>query len=343
MGGNALAPFGARRYERAEYLELSEKVLEVLYPVVPDERAVEIPSYKNKQSFGDMDILVLNPWAPQNYNLVQEAFDEYNGKASPSCRNGEVLSIMFEELQVDIIPMPEMYFDTAHMYYSYNDLGNLMGKLFHKFGLKYGHRGLTLPLRDGDHMFEEVPVSQDGYEIFGFLGLSYKRFCQGFDELEDIFKFVMSSPYFSTEPFQYENLNHTNRIRDKKRSTYHAFLEYIKDEPCRYDYHRDKDAYLDGIFDHFPGVEEKCKEAQARLEHAKAVKEHFNGELVSEWTGLTGHRLGKFMYTLRSDRGHFSKWVLSYTQEALKTIVMELLEDFLKFERMSSLITYART
>lgn len=341
MGGNALAPFGARRYNRDEYLKISEKVLETLYPIIPEGVAVEIPSYKNKQSFGDMDILVEGPWALEDYDKVIQAFEKHNGtdKLVPYVKNSDVMSILFEELQVDIIPMSREDFDTAHLYYSYNDLGNLMGKLFHKFGLKYGHRGLTYPMRFGDNQYDEIMVSKDGGEIFRFLGLSYTRFCQGFDELEDIFKYVMSSKYFSPEPYQYENLNHTNRIRDRKRTTYHGFLEYVKNNPCKatHVFNEDKEQYVSHIGHSFYGFKEKYEESLKMLEFRLKVKAHFNGDMVSEWTGHKGHKLGKLMFRIKDRCGEFSKWVLDCTKEELYKIVMAECEKFDTFERMGTM------
>jgi hypothetical protein len=339
MGGNALAPFGARRYKKEEYVELRNKVIHVLEGIVPEGRVWEIPYYWKKDSFGDLDLLVYS-LEPEHYSKIIVAAAMFNGDLDmsvPLVRNSDVLSIMFEQLQVDIIPMPQEDFITAYTYYAFNDLGNLVGKLFHKFGLKYGHRGLTYPMRDGDNQYDEIMVSKDARQTFGFLGLSYAKWAVGFDTLDEIFEFVTSSPYFSSVPFQYENLNHTNRIRDRKRTTYHAFLEYIKDKPCTYDFHEDKSAYLDAIFDYFPGFEEKYIESRKKLEHRLKVKEHFNGEMASEWTGFKGMRLGKFMHRLKDKRGEFAKWVLDYSPVKLKEIVLDEAQTFWDNERISSL------
>lgn len=341
MGGNALAPFGARRYPAKEYHDISYKILNTLWPIVPNEIAIEIPSYFTKDSFGDMDILVQGPWTPEDYMKVIQAFEKHNNtdKLAPYVKNGDVMSILFEELQVDLLPMPEEDLDTAHMYYSYNDLGNLMGKLFHKFGLKYGHRGLTYPMRDGTNQYDEIMVSKDSDEIFSFMGLSYTKFCRGFKTLEDIFEFVKSSKYYSPEPYQYENLNHANRIRDKKRTTYHGFLEYIKVNPCKatYVFNEDKSTYIPHIQHHFYGFEEKYKESLAKLAFRREVRAKLNGEMITEWTGHTGIKLSKLMFRIKDQWGDFSKWVLTCTDEEIHKIVMAECEDFDTFERMSTM------
>jgi hypothetical protein len=333
MGGNALAPFGARRYDRQEYLLVRDKFFWAMHKHAPNVSYAEIPSYHNKPSFGDMDILT--------YKLNDMEYEQIRLACGNSkyVMNDGVMSILFEEIQVDVIPMEDENYNTALIYYSFNDLGNLMGKIYHKFGLKYGHRGLTMPMRDGDNQFEEVVVSKNIHDIFCFLGLDVDRFLKGFDELEDIFKFVMSSKYFSPEPFQYENLNHTNRIRDKKRTTYHAFLEYIKANPCKatYVFAEDKSKYLPMIFGAFPYVKDRYEESLVRLAHQQKVKAHFNGGLVKEWTGHVGLNLGKFMHQLKACYGAFDTWVLDYSQDSLKELVMLELKDFDRVQKMATL------
>lgn len=333
MGGNALASFGARRYSKEDTAVIRYELLAAIEQDLPKLKFQEIPYYRMKDSFGDLDILVEGPLTEKDYDVLHCIC----GPDSPRINNGGVMSTMYDQLQIDFIPMPAEDYDTALTYYSYNDLGNLMGKLFHKFGLKYGHRGLTLPMRDGDNQYDELMVSKDAKPIFDFLGLSYERFKEGFDTLEDIFTYVVMSPYFSSEPFQYENLNHTNRIRDRKRTTYHAFLEFIKNEENQYTFLKDKREYLPGIFNSFPGVQEQFNESLKKLEFRLRVRQHFNGEKVREWTGLTGLTLGKFMHRLKADRGEFHSWVLSYTEESLKDICLERLDDFHTFARMSTL------
>jgi hypothetical protein len=316
MGGNALAPFGARRYNRDEYLVTSKKALNLLSEIVPGSVAVEIPSYHSKESFGDLDVLTL-PLTAGHYEAIKLAFK------GPFVHNSEVMSIMLEELQVDIIPMAQENFLPSLMYYSYNDLGNLMGKIYHKFGLKYGHRGLTMPMKDGDNQYEEIVVSRDGVDIFNFLGLNYQRFKSGFSTIEDVYKFVIGSKYFSPVPFQYENLNHTNRIRDRKRATYHGFLEYIKDMPEGYKFRENKSEYLPLIFDHFPHVKALFDEGLKKLEHRIQVRQRFNGRMVGEWTGFQGEELGGFMAHFKGLKGEFAKWVLDFTREQLEQMVKD--------------------
>jgi hypothetical protein len=56
-----------------------------------------------------------------------------------------------------------------------------------------------------------------------------------------------------------------------------------------------------------------------------AVREKFNGELVSEWTGLTEKALGSLMMELKnsfSSKEKLNEWVLTSTSEHVKAFVL---------------------
>ncbi|WP_457824345.1 hypothetical protein, partial [Staphylococcus aureus] len=52
----------------------------------------------------------------------------------------------------------------------------------------------------------------------------------GFRNLLDIFQFVVSSPYANLDIYLLENRNHKSRIRDSKRPTYNAFLDWLEQQ-----------------------------------------------------------------------------------------------------------------
>ena len=315
MGGNALKYHGARRFAKEEYVSLSKEVLDKLEEALPGANFVEIPYYSQKEDFGDMDLLCL-PLDPEDYELIHNVLD-----SEVSVRNSEVLSILYKGLQIDIIPKPEEEFMTSWFYYSFNDLGNLLGKIFHKFGLKYGHRGLTLPLRDGDHQFDEVLVSRSTGEIMEFIGLDPHRFWKGFKTLEEVYEFVESSPYCTPSIYALENLNSVDRIRDRKRSTYQGFLARMQGKPEKFVFEKDKSKYLEKIWEYFPEAEDRYEKALKQLAYRRECNAKFNGELVMEWTGLQGVELGHLMKKLK---GRINPGILS--KEEIEKMVMEIYE-----------------
>lgn len=227
MGGLALKNIvETRRYERGEFLPIAADVEYRLQKVFG--RAKVVPYYKSKSSFGDLDILCESgeEWNPPKIkNLITEEFSPLGISLNDKC-----FSFNVGELQVDAIIESPRYFDIHLGYLSYNDLGNLMGRIAKSvFGVKYGHLGLTAPVRiDNTHQIAELEISLDRDKIFEFLGFDPELFREGFETLEDIFTYVVNSKYFHPEFYNLDKLNHINRTRNRKRQSYQDFLAFIK-------------------------------------------------------------------------------------------------------------------
>lgn len=292
MGGLALKNTPTRRYERAEFDVISVELIEILQR---DFKKVSMPLfYKNKKSFGDADILVANTMGYNMRDYITEVF-----KPNEIFHNGNCYSFDYKELQVDIISVPtKEEFDTNKMYLSYNDLGNFIGRIAQGFGLKYGQEGLWY-----EHYFKNmnigrIPVSKDYKNIFKFLGLSYERWEQGFDELEDIFEYIATCKYFNWEMFQLKNLNKINRERNLKRKSYMSFLEWmdknVADANHLYQFDKEQDVYNDMIADAFPESNLMMEIRKLEYEYCKAlyIKSKFNGGEVMRKYGFQGKELG---------------------------------------------------
>lgn len=295
MGGQAL---NLQRIEDKEFYfeifeELNQKISKYFY------RFELIPSYRNKNSFGDMDILCINY---DNFFDINDIINECGSKLY--VKNGNVLSVEYKDFQVDLIFTKEKFFQTSLLYYSYNDLGNLMGRIAHNMhiDIKYGHFGLKKIFYslDKDRIFLEHILSTDAKKIFDFLGFSYEKYEEGFDDIEDIFKFVVESDFFSKSIFQYENLNNENRTRNKKRKSYNMFLDYIE-KNCnntttwfQTDTNRSikKIWHENRLIKFFPEVQKLEKIVNERLLDEKTLNEKFNGNIFMENTGLSGKELG---------------------------------------------------
>ena len=292
MGGLALKNTYTRRYERKEFDAISVELLNMLEK---DFKRVAMPLfYKNKPSFGDADILISTE--DITFNLRDYILDTF--APNEIFHNGNCWSFDYKELQIDLITVAPEHFDSNYNYLSYNDLGNYIGKIAHGFGFKYGQEGLMY-----DHYFKgsnigRVIISKDYDKIYEFLGLDYNRWKEGFDELEDIFKFISESPYFNWEYLQLENNNRINRERDAKRKSYMSFLEYIenncKDSDHQYQYDKDKSVYVDKAAEFFPESNLITEIRRMEYEECKAlyIKSKFNGGEVMRRFGLKGKELG---------------------------------------------------
>lgn len=319
MGGNALKNIETRRYARDEFEILSDRIVQTLNRNLNIVAEI-IPFYHSKESFGDLDIVYKSQFGRLDKDNIITLFDP-----DEIVVNDTVISFNVEQLQVDLIYSEYSRFEYAKNYFAWNDCGNLIGKLCHKFGLKHGHQGLLLPMRDGDNMFAELLVTLDHSETLEFLGLDYEQHARGFDTLEDMFKFICSSKYFNPKFFAFESMNHIARIRDKKRDTYNKFLAYANayEGPVWEPETKYKADYLEFLFENFDLLEMKFNRACRDLAFTKYVKTKFNGNIVSELTGLKGKELGAFMANIKND-SRLSPVMVSYrSEEDIARIVME--------------------
>lgn len=324
MGGNALKNCETRRVTANEYHTLSNEVMSILSKYFPMRRISPIVAYNNKPDFGDLDILFElhnEEEIPFTAADLASIFDSKevvynNGKhevkgSEPKSLVNKVYSLEYKGFQVDIIPTLLEDYPTSYFYYAYNDLGNLMGRIAHKMGFKYGHKGLTYELRTmEDHVVATLEVSKNMLHIFEFMGYDPALYLKGFNELEDIFKFASSSIYFNKEIFALENRNHKSRIRDKKRKNYTLFLEWLEvNEPeNKYPWpnmeerggRKDVQEFMMEAFKVFPLFRIDFLIEREKAESIQAIKEIFNGDIVREMTSLEGIELGNFMKYLRN-------------------------------------------
>ena len=290
MGGNALKNTQTRRYERDEYLAVADRVLAVLGK--QGIKCETIRAYGDKESFGDLDVLVLQ--TPNLKNLVETKF-----KPNEMVVNDNVISFNVDQLQVDLIQAPEEQYDFSRNYFAYNDLGNLLGRIAHKLGLKLGHDCLKYVLRDGTHVVGNIVVTRDWDQALRLLHYDPKRYNEGFDTLIDVFNYVMTSRLFDPNIYLLHNRNAESRIRDRKRETYMKFLQYCEtvEEPTN-KVSVTKDQYLQYLLN-----DNDFRAQYAKLiadnNRKKVLRLKFNGDIVGAATGFEGKKLGAYMEFIR--------------------------------------------
>lgn len=346
MGGNALN-VPVRRMSKDEFQAAQEHVQRVLRAEL-GLLSFGIPAYRSKDTFGDIDILVQRDrqlgedGIPRFFqeDLIDIAQTHFN--ARDFAPNTNMLSFDYrmspedeQGFQVDLIQIAPQYVQTSIAYYSYNDLGNFIGRIAHKMGVKFGHEGLLYLYRDGNYLFDTLTVSQDKDAILTCLGYDPKRHNQGFDTLEDIFEFAASTRYFNKDLFLLENRNHRARTRDRKRANYAAFLEFIaKNDLPQYNYtvDEDKSVWLPHLFQHFPHFKQQFEETTQKFEYNKILKEGFNGKILGQATGLSGKELGAFMGAFKQ---HLGDELLAVVQRKDPNEMTQKAQEFLTHYRSS--------
>lgn len=249
--------------------------------------------------------------------------------------NGNCYSFDYKEVQVDFMTVASEDFDSNYHYLAFNDLGNYIGRIAHRLGLKYGQEGLWYNhYMDGQNV-DRIMISKDYREIFKFLDLDYDRWLKGFDDLEDTFEFVLSSKYFDSDMFQLDSLNRINRERNLKRASYMAFLDWINEKhpnvigaqlldnphpalPI------DNMAYLYRVVEQtFPSANFMMHISRLEYEKAKAnyVYRKFNGRMIMDRYGFKGKEIGdalnKFKRSVEKDGYKFDDYILSENQDVI--------------------------
>ncbi|MBT9545604.1 MAG: hypothetical protein IV090_09465 [Candidatus Sericytochromatia bacterium] len=313
MGGNAIS--NTLRLKRSEYESYEQELITLLGDFLKTPFA-PLQFYSDKASFGDIDFVVAQP-KPDRGDLA--LFFQQIGSREQYF-NGDMLSFEYKNFQVDLnFVAPENY-ETALFYFAYNDLNNLIGRIAHKFGLKFGFDGLCYQIRtESGYRAKKITLSKDPAAIYTFLGYDYSRFLQGFKDREAIFEFVASSRYFNSAIFELDELNHINRTRNKKRQTYQLFLQWLTGKTFNeFRFEEDKSIYLIRIHNHFYAPNSPSQGGSAKVsggvdllgELATYAEEHrkhefakalFNGGQLMKTYGLSGSALGKVMADFKQD------------------------------------------
>jgi hypothetical protein len=188
-------------------------------------------------------------------------------------------------------------FDFASCYFRNSDMGNLVGRVSHAMAVSLRHDGLVYYFRDGDYKFREIVLTRNYAEALRFLGYDVQRYFEGFEDLEEIFQYVASTPFFNSSIYLLENRNAQARVRDRKRPTYNAFLKWCEchSNLSAFEFPADKKAWHARLVEFFPQFEGEYQQAVDDLARQRALKERFNGDFVSKLTGLQGKELGGLM------------------------------------------------
>lgn len=319
MGGKALS-VPTERKKTDEYLKIFDEVDTKFREF--DIETHRVLAYHSKPDHGDLDILIRVDENYQNHCKPLKEFVGLNFSPKEIVKNGSIVSFDYDDFQIDLIPTTTGIWETSKTFFDYDPTGNLMGKIAHRFGLKYGFSGLVYPFRNfNGRLSENITISKDNAKIFEFLGFDYNEYLCGFENLEEIFKYITNSKYFNSSIFYFENLRHIDKKRNRKRKTYNQFLEYVNERKYVDYIFKNKTEYVEEVDAFFP--EAKLDERlgalkRINLENQKISKK-FNGHIVMKlFPELKGKELGGFITRFREQKKDFRKWVLNGSEDEIK-------------------------
>lgn len=298
--------FHCRRMPRETYLAASKELLHILN----DEmglRAETTKSFASKPDFGDIDIVAARPDHKFTCDIVAEFRRRINAIFCVSDNNSMDYHFMFywdgTGTQIDLMFTAPETFDFFLGLSSYSEITTILGMLASEQGLLIDGRGLWVRMysntnRKKAQHFANVRLTSDWSQFLNFMGLECS--VAEFADPEDMYRWLVSSRFFRPEIFIGKpDASSINRWRARKRPIYTRFLEYLKREfpdAPRYTKHENSSVCQEAI--HCFGKTDVCDEARKIFDCCEAASKRFNGNIVSNLTGLTGASLGSHMKEL---------------------------------------------
>lgn len=329
MGGKALVKYGVHT-ERKNTKEFNQIGYIMEKQVFKDLSFFSnvVKCYHTKSDHGDLDLLI-SVIAGSNVNWKEYITKTFKPRAIH--HNANVYSFDYDNFQIDFILIDSEISRISEAYYSYDPLGNLMGKSFHKFNLSYGWNGLYYKYRNfNGNNSENILISTDPSKIFKFGGYCYETTLIGFENLEDIYKYVINGKYFNGESLQLHNLTQIDRKRNRKRVSYNTFIKYLEDNKIdkTYQFSKNKADYLPMINSFFPeaNLQEKLATLDAMDRENKIISTKFNGDMVMMWLPeLQGKQLGAAIAQFKEHLGdEYRDFVLNGSFLSIKNEFMAI-------------------
>jgi hypothetical protein len=227
MGGNALKHAKTERKNKIDYLVIKNFIIEQLSKYVTCTAIIEAPE---KENFGDLDILYVHNDSYEINSLINEIFNPIE-----IVNNGPITSFDYDNFQIDLMKaMTTTEFNSKMFYFSYGDLGCLMGKMINFYKIKFGDRGLWINITNNiDNKFldvkcnigKELILTNEPSEICNFFDLDYLKWQCGFNTKNEIYEWLASSKYFIKGIFNIEN--GADRKRMENRKMYIDFMKWL--------------------------------------------------------------------------------------------------------------------
>ena len=199
----------------------------------------------------------------------------------------EAVSFTQENKHITVLFETAETFESTLFYHSYSGLNYLVSKVFQLFGIIFNEQGLIYTLKSEYNMeYRDVILTRFPKQIYSFLNYDFSRWEKGFDTKEDLFSFVVSTPYFNSFFF------------DDYISLEKELLTWVKKNPkTNYPLKEDKSLYLYKIHNHFIRVNLFGEMMRYALEIDKKEQrfKKFNAELIKQWTELDNKELGKII------------------------------------------------
>jgi len=191
---------------------------------------------------GDVTSFAYNYKYAMNLCVDKELFPAENVKENTNFIIKDDNSIEIKSIQdyyqIDLIKCKNFKnMISSKFYFSYGDLGGILGTILKYYGITFGSAGLWCnikkeTIKEYTHIdcesfdFDKIILTEDPQEICKYLNLDYEKWCNGFVCKESIFKWIIDCIFFDKDTYLSIKLNHKDSHR-YERPFYNEFVNYI--------------------------------------------------------------------------------------------------------------------
>lgn len=327
--------FKTGRIPANKYYDLVAKLeTEYLFPKFG--KFYNIPaSIKDKKDFGDVDINISRSIITPNWGVYRESIvKDLNLNKGSYKFVSNVLSVLYDNFQVDFFARQAKHFESAYNFQSYNCLGNLIGKTVKRLEMKFSEEGLFFVYRrdngKDNHYKSQLLLSRDMNKICDFLGLDYAHWVEGFT-YQEMFYWFTKNKFFVVDPFL--------KISDTDRFTMQEFKNFCLRNDLKTKnsiallHYDEKITELNILLQKFFNINllEFINKEKEKERENKIIKEKFNGKIIINATGLRGKPLGQFISCFKNQFENESEFKKFIIDSDVDTVYKKIVSTFRHF------------
>lgn len=206
-------------------------------------------------------------------------------------------------------------FKWLYDYHSYSN-SMIIGKMLKRIGLKYSEDGLQYVQYDlrinHQAVVGYIDITKDFSRVLNILKLDYSRFKSGFKSSNELFDFVVKSPFLKVEKFINQEKEHRQALLQKFEE--YLILNNIKNENY-------ESLEFDRIKNLFPEIDfpAKMKELLNKAKKKKEIIDKLNGRVILDSIpGFEPKRIGAAMSYFKNSFSSYEEYVeflMEHSQE----------------------------
>lgn len=288
--------FGSRasRVTTSEMKDIYTTIKSKLYPSIFSrmELSKALPS---KPDHGDVDIVV----EPATGNIDKALKSALGSAVEDYSINGNIHSVLYhsdkhdKSVHIDFLMASGEDYEPQLEYLSFNDFSGILGVLARRLGYSYSIEGFFKVYVDKSGRHHKILITKnlmDGLKIMGYGDVLHTY--KDIQNADDIIKFISATPYFDSQDYVGQTMNHSDRKRVRAgRPT----ADYIRQHLIMLNKTRQNDDFEFYLKKLYPEKYAKLKQDEMEIENkALPPKGKYGGEwLLQNFNLKPGPIIGK--------------------------------------------------